>query len=157
MADDKKNVFISHIHEDDAGLTKLKDLLKKNGMEIRDASINSTNPNDATSPEYIKSGVLAPQINWASTLIVYLTPETKNSEWVSWEIEYAQKQGKRIVGVWAHGHNECEIPDALNDYAHAIVGWNGNAIVDAINGKTNDWQKPDGTPCAPRSIKHYSC
>lgn len=122
MADDKKNVFISHIHEDDAGLTKLKDLLKKNGMDIRDASINSSSPNDAKSPEYIKSGILAPQINWASTLIVYLTPETKNSKWVSWEIEYAQKQGKRIIGVWAHGHNECEIPDALNDYAHAIVG-----------------------------------
>lgn len=157
MADDKKNVFISHVHEDDAGLGKMKDLLKRHGLEIRDSSINSSNPNNATSPEYIKSQILAPQINWASTLLVYVTPKTKGSEWVNWEIEYAQKQGKRIVGVWAHGHNECEVPDALKDYADAVVSWNGPQIIDAINGKNNDWQNPDGTPCSPRPIKRYSC
>jgi len=157
MADDKKNVFISHVHEDDAGLGKMKDLLKTHGLEIRDSSINSTKPNNATSHDYIKSQILAPQINWASTLLVYITPKTKSSEWVDWEIEYALKQGKRIVGVWAHGHSECEVPDALKDYADAVVGWNGEQIIDAINGKNNDWQNPDGTPCAPRPIKRYSC
>jgi hypothetical protein len=157
MADDKKNVFISHVHEDDAGLGKIKDLLKKHGLEIRDSSINSSNPNNAKSPDYIKSQILAPQINWASTLLVYITPKTKGSDWVDWEIEYAQKQGKRIVGVWAHGHNECEVPDALKDYADAVVNWNGPKIIDAINGKNNDWQNPDGTPCIPRPIKRYSC
>lgn len=157
MADDKKNVFISHVHEDDAGLTKMKDLLKKHGLEIRDSSINSSNPNDAKSVDYIKSGILAPQIKWASTLLVYITPKTKGSEWVNWEIEYAHKEGKRIVGVWAHGHNECEVPDALNDFGDAVVAWNGPQIIDAINGANNDWQKPDGTPCLPRPIKRYSC
>ena len=44
MADETKNVFISHIHEDDAGLGKLKDLLKSKGMTIRDYSIHSDNP-----------------------------------------------------------------------------------------------------------------
>lgn len=33
--DSTKSVFISHVHEDDAGLKKLKDLLAK-GMSIRD-------------------------------------------------------------------------------------------------------------------------
>ena len=27
MADDTRNVFISHIHEDDEGLTRIKDLV----------------------------------------------------------------------------------------------------------------------------------
>lgn len=158
MADDQKNVFISHVHEDDAGLTKLKDLLKKNGLEIRDSSINSSKPNEAKSPDYIKSGILAPQIKWASTLLVYITPKTKGSDWVDWEIEYAHKEGKRIVGVWAHGHNECEIPDALKDYGDDLVGWNGSAIIDAINGTSNDkWQRPDGTDYPQRPIKRYSC
>ncbi|MCG8668930.1 MAG: TIR domain-containing protein, partial [Pseudomonadales bacterium] len=132
MASDVKNVFISHIHEDDAGLGKLKDLLSKNGMDIRDASINSDKPNNATSPDYIKTEILAPQINWAGTFLVYITPETKNSEWVNWEIEYAEKQGKHIVGIWANGDNQCEVPEALDKYADAIVGWQADKIIDAI-------------------------
>ena len=54
MADETKNVFISHVHEDDAGLGKLKDLLKSKGMTIRDYSIRSDNPNNA-NPDYARS------------------------------------------------------------------------------------------------------
>ena len=121
MPDDIKNVFISHIHEDDDGLAKVKDLASRAGLTLRDASINSTNPNDANHPDYIKSSILAPQIRWASTLLVYVTPKTKDSEWVNWEIEYAEKQGKRIVGIYAHGANECDIPEALEKYAETCV------------------------------------
>src|SRR5208283_2315669 len=77
MADEIKNVFISHVHEDDDGLAKLKDLIGKGGLTVRDSSINKTNPNDAKNPDYIKSQILAPQIQWASTLLVYVTPKTK--------------------------------------------------------------------------------
>jgi hypothetical protein len=56
------------------GLAKLKDLVKKGGLAVRDSSINKTNPNDAKDPDYIKAQILAPQIQWASTLIVYVTP-----------------------------------------------------------------------------------
>ena len=157
MAEDTKNVFISHVHEDDAGLQKMKDLLSTKGMTIRDASIHKGKENEASSPDYIKSGILAPQINWAGAFIVYVTPATKDSAWVNWEIEYAEKQGKRIVGVWGHGDNNCEMPDALKKYADAMVGWNGDRIIDAINGKVNEFDNPDGTACAPRPIRRYSC
>jgi antiphage defense system Thoeris ThsB-like protein len=157
MADDKKNVFISHIHEDDDGLGKLKGLLKDNGMQISDYSINSDKPNNAKDPDYIKSEILAPRIKQCSTMIVYISPDTKDSEYVNWEIEYAQKNDMRIVGVWAHGENGCEVPEALNDYADAVVGWTGNNIIDAINGKIDNWENPDGTTCSPRDIKRYSC
>jgi hypothetical protein len=157
MADQTKNVFISHVHEDDAGLGKVKDLLAKNGMTIRDSSINSSNPNEAKSADYIKSSILAPQIQWAGTLVVYVSPQTKNSEWVNWEIEYAHKLGKRIVGVWENGAKDCELPEALNDYADAVVGWHGNSIIDAINGNTDKWEKPDGQPYNMRAITRHPC
>ncbi|QAA93593.1 TIR domain-containing protein [Pollutimonas thiosulfatoxidans] len=156
MAQDTKNVFISHIHEDDAGLGKLKSLLEKNGLTIRDSSINSSNPNNARDPDYIKSSILAPQIDWAGTLLVYVSPNTKDSEWVNWEIEYAAKNDKRIIGVWEHGTKDCELPSALEEYADAVVGWHGNSIIDAINGK-DSWEKPDGGPCDPMSIKRHRC
>jgi len=157
MAAEIKNVFISHVHEDDAGLSKVKALLKANGMEIRDSSIHSGKPNNATSPDYIKNEILAPQIKWASTLLVYISPQTKNSDWVNWEIEYAHKQDKRIVGVWEHGANECDVPDALKDYADAVVGWRGEHLIDAINGKINNWENPDSTPSSPIPIKRHPC
>ncbi len=157
MAGDTKNVFISHVHEDDDGLGELKDLLASKGMSIRDASIHSGKENNAKSPDYIRSQILAPQIDWAGTFIVYVTPTTKGSEWVDWEIEYAAKQGKRIVGVWGHGDNNCQVPDALTKYADAVVGWNANRIIDAIKGKNNTWENPDGSQSAPRPITRYSC
>ena len=157
MANETKNIFISHIHEDDDGLGKLKSLLKDNGMTVRDYSINADNPNNAHSEDYIKSQILAPRIQQSSTLVVYISPETKDSEYVNWEIGYAQKQDKRIVGIWAHGENGCEVPEALNNYADAVVGWTGNRIIDAINGQIDGWQNPDGTNCAPRDIERYSC
>lgn len=157
MDGDVKNLFISHVHEDDDGLAKLKDLVERRGLKIRDSSINSSNPNDAMHPDYIKSEYLAPQIRWASTLLVYITPKTKDSEWVNWEIEYAEKQGKRIVGVYAHGANECDIPEALEKYADDVRGWNSDGVVEAILGETNEWRNPAGELRDQRPIKRYGC
>ena len=153
---EKRNVFISHIHEDDDGLKKLKNLLDRSGMEIRDSSIHKGRPNNAQNEEYIKTQILAPAIKWAGVFICYISPNTKNSEWVNWEIEYAAKQGKRIVGIWEHGEKECDIPEALSEYGDALVGWNGNSIIEAINGK-NTWTNPDGEKCDPVLLKRHPC
>ena len=157
MSGNTKNVFISHIHEDDAGLGKLKKLLNANGMTIRDYSINSDNPNNAHSEQYIKSQVLAPRIQQCSTVVVYVSPETKHSDYVNWEIEYAHKAEKNIVGVWAHGEGGCPLPEALEKFSDAVVGWTGNSIMDAINGKIQGCQNPNGSPHPPRQINRYSC
>lgn len=155
---EKKNVFISHVHKDDHGLQKLKDLLASKGMEVRDSSIHTGKFNKASDEHYIKTQILAPAINWAGVLICYVSPQTKDSDWVSWEIEYAAKQDKpkRIVGVWAHGEKGCDLPTALEEYADALVGWNGDAIIDAINGK-DSWEKPDGSARASVPLKRHPC
>lgn len=153
----KKNVFISHIHEDDTGLSDLKALLRSNGLEIRDSSINSDRPNNAKSPDYIKSQILAPAISWAGTLLVYITPETKNSDWVNWEIERAAKENKTIVGVWERGCNGCDVPEALDRLGDALVGWNAQKIIDAINGEISGFENPEGTPRGPRPIIRHPC
>ena len=44
---EKKNVFVSHVHKDDQGLQRLKDLLAPKGVEIRDSSIHTGNFNNA--------------------------------------------------------------------------------------------------------------
>jgi hypothetical protein len=157
MTDAVCNVFISHIHEDDHRLAPLKDLLAKNGCTARDSSVNSNTPNNAQSPDYIMRGILQPRIDWAGTMIVLVTPDTKNSDWVNDEIEYAYKQGKRIVGIWDHGEHGCDVPDALDEYANAMVPWRAEQIIDAIFGRIEEWRDPGGNPRPPRDIARYRC
>lgn len=158
---DKKNIFISHVHEDDSMLPKLKELVSKAGMEVRDGSINSDKPNAATSESYIKSQILAPRIQWASTLVVLITHDTAQSKWVNWEIKYAVEQGKNVVGVFAQGATDADIPEELRKHGDAVaVGWQSTRVVDAINGKITSWDDPaTGTARATPDwvAKRYSC
>lgn len=157
---DMKNIFISHVHKDDALLPKLKDLISKAGMEARDGSINSDKPNKANDPDYIKEKYLKPHIDWSSTLVVLITHDTAQSDWVNWEIKYAIEQGKNVVGVFAQGATDADIPEELAKHAAAIVGWQGDRVVDAINGKITGWDDPaTGNPRSSGdwTVQRYSC
>lgn len=157
MSDEIRNVFISHIHADDEGIPRLKDLVARHGMICRDGSITTGKFNNASNEEYIKYEILKPRIEWASVLVVYISSETKNSDWVNWEIECAAREGKRIVGVRAWGEKDCEQPKALKKYADEVVGWNGESIIDAINGTSDESSTRDGAEPTYRSIPRYSC
>lgn len=154
---DIKHIFISHVHEDDHRLEPLKTLLGTAGMQVRDGSINSDKPNNATAENYIKYEILKPRIEWASVLVVLITPDTKLSKYVQWEIECAASLGKRIVGVWDQGESECDIPEALDRYADAVVGWQGQRVKDAIEGIINNHEKPDGSVVPARETMRYCC
>ncbi|HEX9897063.1 MAG TPA: TIR domain-containing protein [Dehalococcoidales bacterium] len=140
---DKKNVFISHVHEDDALLPELKQLIEHAGMEVRDSSITSDKPNDAENEQYIKYQILAPRIEWASTVVVLITHDTGQAPYVNWEIQYANQLGKRVIGVFARGAADADIPEELERCGDAaIVGWQGDRVVDAINGNIVVWDDP---------------
>ncbi len=154
---DRRNIFISHSHKDDAGLQDVKDLAAKHGLVMSDGSINSDKPNNAKNDDYIMQKIIRPRIEWCSVLMVYITPETKNSEWVNREIEMAHKKDKRIVGVWERGHAGCEIPEALQDYADAVVGWDGGKIVAAVNGDFDGCEDRYGNLAPPIDRTRIKC
>lgn len=150
------NVFVSHRHEDDDLIAKFKELMRGKNVEIRDSSITSDSPNRANNLDYIKQSILAPGIKWAGKLVVLITPDTKNHGWVDWEIEYANKHNKPIIGIWAHGSAGCEVPEALDKYADAVVGWNSEQILKALNG-ARIWKESDGTSRPLQPIKRLPC
>lgn len=157
---DRKNVFISHVHEDDGLLPKFKELVSKADLDVSDYSINSSNPNEASNENYIKQEILAPRIQACSTMVVLITHDTAPSPWVNWEIQYAIAQGKNVVGVYAQGATDADIPEELAKHAAAIVGWQSERIVDAINGKITGWDDPaTGSPrtSGDWTVKRYSC
>lgn len=147
-----KNVFISHIHEDDSRLGQLKGLLARKDYPVRDSSINSANQNKAKSHDYIKRDILRPQITWAGTVIVLITPQTRNSEWVDWEIREAVRQDKHVIGVWGQGAAQCDVPDALTEFGFRVVGWHGDSIIDAIEGNPGPWETPEGGAWPKRNL-----
>ena len=110
--------------------------------------------------DYIKEKYLKPRIDWASTLVVLITHDTAHSDWVKWEIKYAIEQGKNVIGVYAQGATDADIPEELGKHAAAIVGWQSDRVVDAINGTITGWDDP--ATGAPRTsgewtVKRYSC
>ena len=150
----RKHVFISHHHKDDDEVTKLTDLLQRNGHDIRNSSIRAKPANRERLEKGLVSDrvierLLRRKISWASTVVVLIGKETHTRQWVDWEIRKANELGKNIVGVYARGGTEADIPSALEDYASAIVGWNTDSILAAIDGTQNPFDKPDGMPRLP--------
>jgi len=146
----RKHVFISHHHKDDGEVDNLTSLLTGKGYDIRNSSIRAKPANQRrihkglVSDETIRR-LLRMKISWAGAVVVLIGKDTHARPWVNWEIEQANKQGKRIIGVYIRGGTEADVPPALEKYASAIVGWNTDNIIDAIDGKRNDFQNPDGS------------
>lgn len=146
----RKHVFISHHHEDDAEVGNLTTLLAQSGHDIRNSSIRAKPANQQrlekgmVKDETIRR-LLRMKISWAGTVVVLIGKKTHARKWVNWEIEQANKQGKRIVGVYVRGGTDADIPAAFEKYGSALVGWNSESIVAAIDGTTNPFQNPDGS------------
>lgn len=146
----RRHLFISHHHADDEAVTKLTSMLQRNNQDVRNSSIRAKPANQRrldegrVKDETIRR-LLRMKISWASTVVVLIGKETASRPWVNWEIEQANRQGKRIVGVFERGGTGADIPSSFEKYGCALVGWNTESIVRAIDGEENIFQNPDGT------------
>jgi hypothetical protein len=150
MSEDSKrrHLFISHHHQDDAEVSNLTKLMVGRGYDIRNSSVrmkpeNQRRMDEKRVSEAVIQRILRMKISWASTVVVLIGKDTHQRSWVNWEIERAHQQGKRIVGVFVRGGTEADIPPSLEKYGSAIVGWNTESIISAIDGQ-NNFQTPDG-------------
>ena len=150
-----QNIFISHHGKDDDSIKEIKSLLQKNGKEVRNSSIDASKPNNANNPDYIKS-ILRDRIRWSSAVLVLIGKQTHSREWVNWEVEEANRQGRVIVGLYLNGGTDHEIPEALENFADAVVGWRAKNLIDALEGKYTNWETADGedreSPWGPSGV-----
>lgn len=159
---ERRHVFISHHHADDAEVDKLTNLFSKRGYDIRNSSIRAKPANQErldkglVNPEVIRR-LLRRKISWAGTVVVLIGKDTHARPWVDWEIEQANKQGKRIVGIYTRGGTQADVPAPLEKYASSIVGWDSESIINAIDGTENPFENPDGSPRQPTHIAVVKC
>jgi hypothetical protein len=140
------HVFVSHYNGDDEHIQRLKDLVGRKGYTLKNGSIDSTKPNWANNEEYIKR-LLRLRIQWASTFICLIGPETHTRKWVNWEIEQAHKKGKHIIGVFINGAKEDSVvPENLEKYGHGLTGWNSDKIIQALEWNEIGWCDYNGVP-----------
>lgn len=127
----------------------MTNLLSKSGYDIRNSSLRVKPENEKRLKENrvddkVIQRALKMKISWASTVVVIIGKQTHERKWVNWEIDRANEQGKRIVGVFARGGTEADIPPSFEKYGSALVNWNTESIISAIDGN-NNFQNPDGT------------
>jgi len=149
----RRHVFISHHHADDQAVSNMTNMLSRSGYQIRNSSIRAKPANRERLAKGLVSDstirrLLRMKMSWASTVIVLIGKNTAKRQWVDWEIQQAKRQGKRIVGVYERGGTENDKPAALEQYASAIVNWNADSIVSAVEG-TNTFQTTEGNDRAP--------
>jgi hypothetical protein len=151
---ERRHLFISHHHKDDSLVDEFTSLLGGKGWDVRNSSIRAKPANqERLDKGIVKEAVirrlLRMKISWSSTVVVLIGENTHSRPWVDWEINQAHNQGKRIVGVFEQSGKTVNIPNSLEKYASAIVGWNAKSIQNAIDGSENSFQNPDGSSRSP--------
>lgn len=145
------NVFISHHGKDDDKVQSLKKRLADKGYSIRNYSVDSTKHKDIKRPsDAVIQRFLRRQISWASTFICLIGKETHKRKWVNYEIRKAYLQGKKIVGIFTHGNNNVELPEAFKKYGGPTMGWNSvDKLGEVLNDKMFPVENPDGSTRDP--------
>ncbi|GAB1397144.1 hypothetical protein MASR1M65_19230 [Saprospiraceae bacterium] len=158
-----KNVFISHHHQDDKAVTDFTNLLAGKDYAIRNSSIRVKPGNQdrlnnkMVSDETIKR-LLKMKMSWAGTVVVLIGSETHSREWVNWEIEEAERQGKRILGVFMQGAKDSDIPENLEKFGDGLVGWNSEKIIAGLEGEDVGWCNSGGEARTPaHNVKRIGC
>ena len=157
MADtsNRRHVFISHHHADDASVQGLQDMLKRSGHDVRNSSIRKWKPENQerwksrTVKKETIERLLRMKMKWAKTVVVLIGKHTHERPWVNWEIKEAHRLGKRIVGVYERGGTLADLPSNFNEYSDALVGWNSGSIMGAIDGECSPFENPDSSPRSP--------
>lgn len=151
MADEMRNVFVSHHHKDDSSVDGLTSMVTGKGYTLRNSSIRVKPENQSRLDQNKVSDrtierLLRSKMRWASQVIVVIGEKTHSRPWVNWEIKAAHRLGKPIIGVYENGlKNQVEIPENLKKYATSIVGWRADSVIGALSGESQ-FQNPDGTP-----------
>jgi len=142
------NVFISFDHDDSNQVGGLKSLKSKSSfpLDFHDHSLKEpvTNrfgnpikypPSDARSKP-VRDEIIK-KFGSCSKLVVLIGVDTKDSEWVEWEINTFHKMKekisgentwKRIRGMRLKGAEDAETPGALGGQSTQVLDWDPDAL-----------------------------
>lgn len=118
----KRNVFISFATEDmnDVNLLRAQAKNDASDLEFNDHSVRE--PYNSDRADYIKQRITE-RIERCSVTVVYISPATKESDWVSWEVSKSLELGKRVIAVRSGANSNCPLPIWLKEAGVRAVQW----------------------------------
>lgn len=123
-------LFISHAWKYHDDYRRIVDLLDNaNRFEYANYSV----PKDESYDDMGSSELydqLRKQIRPVESVVILAGLYVSYSNWIKFEINYAQKLDKPIIGVQPWGSDQT--PKPVSQSANTIVGWNSKTIVRAI-------------------------
>ena len=74
--------------------------------------------------------LLRDQMRPANAFVILGGMYAANSDWIEFEVEFARRIGRPIIGVYPHGSDR--MPLLISNNATEIVGWTAGSIVSSI-------------------------
>ncbi|MBL8162157.1 MAG: toll/interleukin-1 receptor domain-containing protein [Anaerolineae bacterium] len=140
-------VFLSYSRKDSAIMQRLRDDCAAAGLSVwTDAGIEPGTPLWKDSIERA--------IETAGCLIVILSPDSKQSEWVKRELDYAHAQRKPIFPVLARGDESSAVPFALSGTQFVDLQQHYAAGVQQLIAAVRERLNADAPPTSP--LRHQS-
>lgn len=89
-------------------------------------------PVDSTNDKYIQQRIRE-EIRGTSTTVILVGENTKDSDWVDYEIDRSLKEGNGLVAVKVNDSiTDEDVPDKLKENGAEIVDWEPDEFGDAI-------------------------
>ncbi|GAA5661730.1 hypothetical protein Brsp07_00190 [Brucella sp. NBRC 14130] len=119
----KRNVFISFATEDMNEVNLLRAHAKNENSDIEFNDHSVREPYDSERAEYIKQKI-SERISRSSVCVVYISDNTAQSRWVTWEVETSLALGKKVVAVHPKGGAPRQNPSWVAKHGIKVVQWN---------------------------------
>ena len=124
------DVFISHAWTYNSDYYRLVEMLDKApNFKWRNYSVPEHDPLKPKSKKDLKEA-LKRQMRPANIIIILAGMYATHSDWIEFEIDYAEELNKPMIGVKPWGQQR--IPKVVQDAVKEMVGWNTSSIVRAI-------------------------
>ena len=128
-------VFISHAWDYSGAYATVKGWLDDaKYFSWANYSVPPENALGGKTKKELQAG-LSKQIAMSQVVIIISGMYVAHSDWIQYEIDEAKRMGKPIIGIKPWGSERT--PQAVQDAANEMVGWNSASVVDAIRRLVN--------------------
>ena len=124
------NLFISHAWKYDTEYYRIEKLLKDApNFSWKNYSVPQHDPLGTTTKKDLEEA-LRRHIRPTHVVVILSGMYVAHREWIQKEIDIASEMGKPIIGIKPWGRER--MPQAVQNVAKEIVGWNTSSVVSAI-------------------------
>jgi hypothetical protein len=133
-------ILVSHQNVDDEEIEKLIEQLEENECEV---VVSELEEKVDELPKEEQDELLIQEIDECELVFVLIGPSEEENECVKREIEEANRQEKRIIGIYMGG-GAASIPSALENFGSGLITNDIIKIVSILQGNPSPWEAPSG-------------